>query len=70
MRARRGSAAERTHQQELQVALRQMRRAAVDDAAERRALKAELARLRVRVTDRVYAASVPVLNVARWRTFH
>ncbi len=59
-----------TREQELQVTLRTLRRAAVDDAAERTALKAELARLRMRVTDRVYAASEPVLNSARWRTFH
>jgi len=42
----------------------------VDDAAERRALKAELAALRVRVVDRVYAASEPVLNIARWMRIH
>ncbi len=52
-----GSSEQRTRQQELQVTLRQLRRAAADDAAERRAIKAELAAMRVRVTDRVYAAS-------------
>ncbi len=57
-----GSAAWGTHRQELQGALRQLRRAAADDVTERRALKAELARLRMRVAERVYAASDPVLN--------
>ncbi len=55
-----------TREQELQVALRTLRRAAADDAAERRTLKAELASLRMRVADRVYVASEPVLNLARW----